>query len=83
MYTPISDPAYLERRHREFIECMRPFSKMLEHVHLCSTPKIVYHFDTSEMETILDEKSQRAIDHIINERNKYVKECFPEFYNPE
>lgn len=79
----IQDPKYRERRYREFIDCMKPFAQMLYHAHLYSRPTMLFHLDTGELETILDERSQKAIDHIMNERNKYIKESFPEYYNPE
>lgn len=77
------DPHYLEKRHRELIPYMQIFSQMLARVYLYSRSTIVYHFDTNEMETILDASSQKAIDNIIEERDKFIKSDFPEFYNPE
>lgn len=79
------DPRYLEKRVKEYKDAIQPYYKEIGRLY-CLFPPAGFRLDmqTGEMETLpLLPKYQNAIDRILWAKQEMIKECFPEFYNPE
>lgn len=71
----------LERKYRAYLLDMTFFAKHLELIlNTMPTPNILLDLSTGEWETELQPEWQLKIDKLMEAKNEFVKQRYPEFY---
>jgi hypothetical protein len=75
------DPILLERKHRQLLNDLQYFVVALTRLHeIMPAPDLILDLKTGEWEREIKPEWQERIDKILNAKNEYVKDNYPEFY---
>lgn len=80
--TALMDERERYYRHREMMACLEPFTQMLAHIYtIMPNPGYVIDLTNNTFEPLPPlPEWQEIIDKVIEMRNEYIKNNFPEFY---
>lgn len=72
------DPKYIEQRHRQFMNDMKPFAAMLEKIY-SAMPPIRVVISKDEVKQIIEPEWQQKIDQVLIIKNEFIRSNYPEY----